>query len=398
VIPIKQEVDMKNAVIIAVALLCGVSLAARYVSGSFVVEDGEVSRLTAVSGRPVAAGHDLEVLLNPGFESGQLPPWTTNNWVVDDKYPHSGTYCAADVGNYWIEQTFDSVPGSEVQSITFWSRQPESAIQAVYLKYGDGTRDQVIVYPTASWTLMDVTSMLNPAKVVVGIRIWGYSGGGPDPDSTYIDDVSIQVPGVVRDVGVVELVCPRDTVEFDTTHIPSARAANFGSTAETFPVIMMIEDICDPDPYYFDTVEVTVPAGDTVVVTFVPWRPRYPAMHRARCWTELPGDTNPANNMQEHFFHVARITGVAENPPTRETFGSVPTLVRSVLRLPEFNRHSTFALLNSVGREVMKLKPGENDVGHLSPGVYFVCSAGIDPLTPALSRKGRGSAKVVIAR
>ncbi len=90
--------------------------------------------------------------------------------------------------------------------------------------------------------------------------------------------------------------------------------------------------------------------------------------------------------------------GVAERPGTGEAPGRMPTLVRSVLRLPESNHSSTFALLNSAGRKVMELESGDNDVRHLSPGVYFVYSAGIGPLTPPLSRRGRGSAKVVIAR
>ncbi len=264
--------------------------------------------------------------------------------------------------------------------------------------YGDGSRDQVIVHPTAAWTLMDVTSILNPAKILVGIRIWGYSGAGPDPDSTYIDDVSIHVSDPVRDVGVVELIHPRDTVEFDTTHIPLARVANFGDEEETLRVVMRIEDICDCDPYYYDTTELSLPSGDTVVVSFAPWTPMYPAMHRAKCWTVLPGDSVPGNDTLEHFFYVQRLAGIAGKPCPPGRVGSLRIRpVPANCRLHLGGRESA-VLFDAAGRHVLGLVPGDNDVRHLSPGVYFVCSAGIDPLTPNLSRKGRGSRKVIIQR
>jgi hypothetical protein len=31
--------------------------------------------------------------------------------------------------------------------------------------------------------------------MLTGIRIWGYSGGGPGPDETWVDDVSLQTTG-----------------------------------------------------------------------------------------------------------------------------------------------------------------------------------------------------------
>jgi len=53
------------------------------------------------------------------------------------------------------------------------------------------------------------------------------------------------------------------------------------------------------------------------------------------------------------------------------------SIVRGCLRLPDADiRHSTFALLNSVGRRVMELAPGDNDVRGLAPGVYFVREEG----------------------
>jgi YVTN family beta-propeller protein len=64
---------------------------------------------------------------------------------------------------------------------------------------------------------------------------------------------------------------------------------------------------------------------------------------------------------------VAEIRAVRIRPP------GFPSIARAVLYMPESAiRHSTFALLNCVGRKVMDLQPGENDVRHVSPGIYFV--------------------------
>jgi len=55
------------------------------------------------------------------------------------------------------------------------------------------------------------------------------------------------------------------------------------------------------------------------------------------------------------------------------------TIVRGVLWLPaaaSSEPQAPSCLLDAVGRRVMRLRPGPNDVQHLSPGVYFVSSPG----------------------
>jgi hypothetical protein len=77
-----------------------------------------------------------------------------------------------------------------------------------------------------------------------------------------------------------------------------------------------------------------------------------------------------------------------------KTEPATPTLVGDVLYVPKRAfHHSTFALLNSVGRKVMELLPGENDVRHIAPGVYFIREEG------SRSHGAEGSnRKVVIQR
>jgi hypothetical protein len=151
---------------------------------------GLVPVLLVIAG--LAFSVPVEVLQNGDFETGVLTPWTTNNWVISTTDPHAGTYCAFDEGNYWIRQDFNPIDVSKVVSVTFWHRQPEVTIFSVEFYYGPSDYDFNLIYTQGpDWIQYDVTYMLRPAGNLQAIRIWGYSGGGPDPDYNYLDDVSI---------------------------------------------------------------------------------------------------------------------------------------------------------------------------------------------------------------
>jgi hypothetical protein len=91
----------------------------------------------------------VESLINPGFETGALPPWTTNNWTVTTTTPHSGAYAAYDVGNFWIRQDFAAINTANVLSFTFWSKQPEEGtqLQAYDFFYSNNTFDEFLLFP-----------------------------------------------------------------------------------------------------------------------------------------------------------------------------------------------------------------------------------------------------------
>lgn len=134
----------------------------------------------------------VELLDNPGFEDGVLTPWTTSNWTIETSDPHSGTYCAFNEGNYWIKQEFTPTDVDDIISITFWYKQPEEAIFAFDLYYGPSDYDQDIFFvDDPDWVEYDITSYLRSSGDLEAIRIWGYSGGGGDPDYCYLDDASI---------------------------------------------------------------------------------------------------------------------------------------------------------------------------------------------------------------
>ena len=139
-----------------------------------------------------------EAIVNGGFETGDLTGWTADysepnppgaNVAVVTTNPHSGMYCAYDVGNVGVKQTFPGIPVSSVQSIMFWGRT-DLALGVAFI-YSDGTFDSHVVGYSSSWAYFDVTSDLMAGKVLTGIGLWGWAGN-TTLGNTYFDDVSIQ--------------------------------------------------------------------------------------------------------------------------------------------------------------------------------------------------------------
>jgi len=82
--------------------------------------------------------------------------------------------------------------------------------------------------------------------------------------------------------------------------------------------------------------------------------------------------------------HVA--AGIEEMPNAElRTTNVEPSIVRGVLLLPPLGTRSELpernsvmsraALVDAIGRKVLDLRPGPNDVSRLAPGVYFVLEA-----------------------
>jgi hypothetical protein len=144
------------------------------------------------NGQPFAPRSN--VLTNPGFETGSLPPWATDNWTVTNADYYSGVYCAQDYQNHWIRQDFTPIPVAGINSITMWERQPSGpAFGAVDFFYSPSDYDEFLVAPGDGWTFEDVTGYLRSSGSLEAIRIWGYSG--PSPELTRVDDVTIDVEG-----------------------------------------------------------------------------------------------------------------------------------------------------------------------------------------------------------
>jgi hypothetical protein len=182
--------------VLALCLLVPAALADRpATSGAFTVDLDDPPGNAIWPTTPT--GDRGNILVNPGFEAGALAPWTTSAWVISTTGPHTGTYCAYDVGNNWIRQDFTPTPVAQIQAVTLWYRQPEISISAIDFFYGASDYDEFLVFlSTADWSFFDVTSSLRAVGSLQGMRIWGYSGGGSMPDETFIDDILIDVQGI----------------------------------------------------------------------------------------------------------------------------------------------------------------------------------------------------------
>lgn len=137
-----------------------------------------------------------DLLTNPGFESGAMGPWyqsldygATTPWGVTSDDAHTGTFSATNVGNSQIRQDFTPTATSLITEVSFWIKNPEVTLNAVVLHYSDFSEGTVLFWaPNGEWNHVDVTSSLEAGKTLVAIGVWGYGGGGPAEDRTYVDD------------------------------------------------------------------------------------------------------------------------------------------------------------------------------------------------------------------
>jgi hypothetical protein len=151
--------------------------------------------------------------------------------------------------------------------------------------------------------------------------------------------------------------------------------------------------VLDPDPAIVSIID-CVPDEITGQIPVGRW-PQLPL------WNPVDNKVYVGNRLSASVSIIrdSIVPGVSENPPTRKVTGKpAPTIARAVLHMPETAiRHSSFALLNCVGRKVMDLQPGDNDVRHLSPGVYFVRPAGTVPAS-GIPGDSPFRAKVILTR
>jgi hypothetical protein len=154
-------------------------------------------------GDPPGWGSRGNVLVNPGFETGAMGPWYQDAgsgpepWNVTSAEAHSGSYCATTVGNNRIRQDFAPVPTADITEVSFWIMEPGPGTTAYagWFLYENGSSEQVgTTFPPnglPEWTFVDMTAHLDPGKNLVAFGVWGYSGGGPAEDRSYLDDVTI---------------------------------------------------------------------------------------------------------------------------------------------------------------------------------------------------------------
>jgi hypothetical protein len=134
-----------------------------------------------------------------------------------------------------------------------------------------------------SWT---ATQIGGPYAVACSTELTGDVQAANDWQSAMV-----LVTRPVRDVGVLQIIQPVDTVDTGAIVVPTAAVRNFGELEETFPVRFSIGS------FYTADTSVTIGAGVTDTVSFRAWVVVEIGTHVVRCSTMLDGDQDNANDL-----------------------------------------------------------------------------------------------------
>jgi hypothetical protein len=127
-------------------------------------------------------------------------------------------------------------------------------------------------------------------------------------------------PASSVDVGVASIQMASNYVP-GTTVVPSAIVQNYGTTAQTFTVDMVIND--GTTNVYTDNASITnLAAGATQTVNFTNWTAVL-GSYNATATTVLAGDANTSNDSKNKAFTVANITPAYTSNATDEVYQSL---------------------------------------------------------------------------
>jgi hypothetical protein len=152
-----------------------------------------------------AAGPAAPVSLNenPGFESGSLTPWTTqNNALVTTDHVHTGSYAVNLGGAYsGVEQTVAGLKPNTSYTLTAWV-QTEGDLIYMGAKNFAGSGSEVNTKTTsAEYTRLTVSFTTDNATTSAYIFLWK----GTDTGASYADDFTLTETPVLtysgQDVG-----------------------------------------------------------------------------------------------------------------------------------------------------------------------------------------------------
>lgn len=185
------------------------------------------------------------------------------------------------------------------------------------------------------------------------------------------------------DVGAEMLIAPADTVESGTPVMPQASVRNYSTEELTFPVRFEVGTA-----YAVETT-LTLAAGAVETVRFASWLPEDTGRFVVKCSTMLAGDEDPTNDCITGTVVVRVPDGIGELParPVATRPGLHPSPARDRVWLSGVEEAALYA---PDGRRAAVLRPGENDVRLLAPGVYFFRADG--------AAAGAGLRKVIVQR
>jgi hypothetical protein len=191
---------------------------------------------------------------------------------------------------------------------------------------------------------------------------------------------------VFHDVGLTEVVAPRDTVDSGALVRPQVSIWNYGSQTELVTATMRI-----PDEGYTRASRVSIPSRQGMTVNFATWVPKLVGGHAVRCSLALSGDILSSNDTMSGYVVVQNAAGVAEassaplrfrlEVPRPSVFGrsvavafALPHEVRVSLEVYDATGAKVRQLWGSstAAGEYRTGWDGRNDQGRMVPaGTYF---------------------------
>ncbi len=148
------------------------------------------------------------VIVNPGFESGSLPPWFGDSGAptVTNAEAHSGLYSAAAFGGDSIRQDFAAISAATISEVSVWVKRAGGAFNQYSFYYDDNTSGTFLIIGSGNdWGQHNLTSNLDTTKNLTGFSIFGTSSG-----PAYMDDfVIVPSPGTIALLGMGGLMAGR---------------------------------------------------------------------------------------------------------------------------------------------------------------------------------------------
>lgn len=186
--------------------------------------------------------------------------------------------------------------------------------------------------------------------------------GDENPEN---DTASLQfvVPPYI-DVGIAAIYWPKDTVVEGMEGRPAYEVANYG--AETVDLWAWFS----LGYSYAESLFVEGLAGNTgITMEFPTWCASPRGWIPMACSLLVVSPESLVCSPYQGSLYVRPAGAILEGEPGGEELRGQGTVCLGMLRLP--GKH-TATLLDIAGRKVMSLQPGQNDVRHVAPGVYFV--------------------------
>jgi hypothetical protein len=207
--------------------------------------------------------------------------------------------------------------------------------------------------------------------------------GDEYPDN---DSCSVTAWARYRDVALLEITAPADTVDSGAVVRPQVRVRNNGTQLENVMATFSI-----PAESYQRVTRTSVPMGEEVAVTFATWIPKVFGTHTLTCTLALAGDADPTNDTASGSVTV-QAAGVAEGRQTPVVFGlgqPRPSVFSAstefAFGLPRAGSAS-LAIYDATGARVRQLVTGRSESGshrrtwdgrdeqgrEVASGAYFV--------------------------